>query len=38
MSPAASGSCATQLIEGGDVLKIHNVLIFDFYPVLPHLW
>ena len=29
MSPTPSGSPAIQLIEGGDVLKIHNVLIFE---------
>ena len=28
--PLASGSSAMELIEGGDALKLHNVLIFDF--------
>ena len=35
MSSALNGSSALQCFERGNVVKIHNWLMFDFYPWLP---
>ena len=38
MSPAPSGSLALQHFKLGDVLEIHDGIIFEFYyPGLPHI-
>ena len=37
MSPALNGSSALLLFERGNVVEIHNGIMFDFYPGLPHL-
>ena len=37
MSPAPNGSPALQSFEHGNVVEIHNGIMFDFYPGLPHM-
>ena len=37
MSLALSGSSALYRVKHGDALEIHNGIIFDFYPGLPHM-
>ena len=37
MSPALNGNTAVQHLERGNVLEIHNGIMFDFYPGLPHM-
>ena len=37
MSPTLSGSSALLRVKLSDALKIHNRIIFDFYPELPHI-
>ena len=38
MSPAPSESLALQCVKLSDALEIHDGLIFDFYPGLPHIY
>ena len=37
MSPALNGSSALQRFERSNVIEIHNGIMFDFYPGLPHM-
>ena len=37
MSFAPNGSTALQRFERGNTVKIHNGIVFDFYPGLPHI-
>jgi len=36
MSPACNGSTTLQRFERGNVIAIHNGIMFDFYPGLLH--
>ena len=36
MSPALNGSSALERFERSNAIKIHNGIMFDFYPGLPH--
>ena len=36
-SPALNGSSALQHFECGNMVEIHNEIMFDFYPRLPHI-
>ena len=38
MNPALNRSTALQRFKRGNVVKIHNGLMFDLYPGLPHIW
>ena len=38
MSPASSGSLVLQCVKLGDVLEIHDGIIFDFDLGLPHMY
>ena len=38
MSPALNGSTALQHFERGNVVKIRNGIMFDFYPGLPQMY
>ena len=37
MSPALNGSTALQHFERGNAVEIHNGIMFNFYPGLPHM-
>ena len=37
MSPALNGSAALQRFKCGNAVEIHNGIMFDFYPGLPHM-
>ena len=37
MRPALNGSTALQRFKHGNMVEIHNGIIFDFYPGLPHM-
>ena len=37
MSPPPSGSLAPQRIKLGDAFEIHDGIIFELYPGLPHM-
>ena len=37
MSPTLNGSSVLQCFEHGNTVKIHNGIMFDFYPGLPHM-
>ena len=36
MNPSLNGSSALQHFECGNAFEIHNGIMFDFYPGLPH--
>ena len=36
MSPALNGSSVLQCFEHSNATEIHNIIMFDFYPELPH--
>ena len=38
MSPALNGSSALQCFERSNAIEIHNRIMFDFYPALPHMY
>ena len=38
MSPACNGSTALQRFKRGNAIAIHNRIMFDFYPGLPHMY
>ena len=37
MSPTLNGISALESFEHGNAIKIHNGIMFDFYPGLPHI-
>ena len=37
MSPALNGNTALQCLECGNMIEIHNKIMLDFYPGLPHI-
>ena len=37
MSPAVNGSTVLQCFKRGSAVEIHNIIMFDFYPGLPHM-
>ena len=37
MSPVLNGSSALQWFECSNAIEIHNRIMFDFYPGLPHI-
>ena len=38
MSPALSGSSVLQCFERSNAVEIHNKIMFNFYPGLPHIY
>ena len=38
MSPAFNGSSALEHFERSNEIEIHNGIMFDFYPGLPHMY
>ena len=38
MGPTPNGSSALQHFERGNAIEIHNRIVFDFYPGLPHMY
>ena len=36
MSPTLNASSALQYFKRGNAIEIHNRIMFDFYPGLPH--
>ena len=37
MSPALNGSSVLECFERGNAIEIHNGIMFNFYPGLPHM-